>query len=126
MQMLRTLHASILVRVNNTEGLTFIDAKINRLSRPRDCLEIELVTRNFNEHESSVGIKTLYHLRRVSEVAAHQLTGISQNEVIDRVLGLKAFVNVFVPGKHNVQAISAKQRRQLRSKIEVRTVGAAI
>ena len=59
-------------------------------------MEIKFVAIDFDQHEASIGIKSFLHLVRRLEIVGHKFGGVSQNKVIDVVLRLDPFVNMFV------------------------------
>jgi hypothetical protein len=63
------------------------DACIDRFSRARDGLEIELFAGDLNKHEGPIYIEAFECIHRWAKVVKAELTRISQNEIVDPLLG---------------------------------------
>ena len=106
--------------------LTIEYACINGMPGAGNHLEIEFVAVDLDQHEPSIGIKSLLHLIRRLEIVSHQLGGVSQNKVIDVVMRLDPFVNVFVARKNQVHAVFFKKWSELGSQVEIGAMRASI
>ena len=101
-------------------------AGINGLATARDCLEVQLVSRDLYQHEALVTIKTFHSLPGLAKVMRHQLAGITQDKVVDIVFRLDSLVHVLMAREHRVHAITLEEWKDLRAQISVRTMVPAI
>ena len=101
-------------------------AGINGFATARDCLEIQLVSRDLHQHEALVGIKTFHSLPGLAKVMRHQLAGIAEHKVVDIIFRLDSLIHVLMAREHRVHAIALEERKNLRAQIGIGAMMPAI
>ena len=103
-------HSAASPRDRRARGLSlaYEHTVIDGFTPARYRLEVELITANLDEHETTISIESGCHVPGHLKVMAAQSSRVSQYEVIDPVLRLQALIQVFVPGEYRVNAILKK------------------
>src|SRR5262249_14370516 len=96
-------------------------ARVDGGTTARDCLEVHLVTIDFDEHEGAVGVESDHiEIAGLANVVVAQFSGVAYEEKIDSLLRFDSFVDMFMAAPHRIDAVLGEKRHELIAKIYVR------
>src|SRR5947209_9079306 len=101
-------------------------AGIDRFAAARDHLKVKLVSGDFHQRESLIGVKSLLRIRRGPQIVWAQLAGVPQHEIIDAILRLQSLITMLVAGHDHVDSALLKNRLQQTAQINIRAMVPAV
>src|SRR5688572_11409242 len=99
-------------------------ARIDAFAAARQGLEVHRLAVDLHEHERVVGVETKGRHSGLLYVAGAQLGGAAGGEVMDALLRLQPFVEMFMALEDDAHAMFLEDRLQLLAQIDFRPVPA--